>query len=94
MKRADQLEAALTAGVEELCKALHCEEGAIWMLDEQSGNLVAVSAAGPVDYCGMSAKAGHGILGRVVAENKPARIGSLENGIPLLSDEDTTNQPL
>ena len=72
---------------------MNCEEGAVWMLDEQSGNLVAVSSAGPVNYCGMSANAAQGVLGKALREKKPFRMESLENGIPLLSEEDTTGQP-
>lgn len=94
LKDSAQLEDALTSSLEIMCQMMDCEEGAIWMLDQQSGNLVAVCEVGPTDYVGMSAKPGEGVLGSVLSKGEPIILTSMEKGIPLFSDEDTTGKPL
>ncbi len=94
LRDADVLENALSTTLEILQKNTGCEEGAIWMLDDQSESMIAVTCSGPHNYIGMSAKPDVGILGRVMETEASEMGGPLPNGIPLFSDEDTTHIPL
>lgn len=94
LKNEDHLESALAASLEAMCTVMGCEEGAIWMTDQQSGELVAVSSFGQTHYSGMSAKNKQGILWQVVSTGEAQIRHHLEKGISLYSDEDTTGKPL
>ena len=94
LRDADILESALSSSLEILQKSIGCEDGAIWMMDDQSESIIAVSCCGPNNYVGMGAKPETGILDRVMSSGNSETDGPLPNGIPLFSDDDTTHFPL
>ena len=47
LRDADILESALSSSLEILQKSIGCEDGAIWMMDDQSESIIAVSCCGP-----------------------------------------------
>ena len=66
LREANQLETALAGSLEVLRDVTKAEEGAIWMLDDQSERIIAVSSSGPTDYTGVSVALGEGAIGEVV----------------------------
>ena len=68
LREANQLETALSGSLDILKDVTESEEGVIWMLDDQSERIIAVSSSGATDYTGISVGLGDGIIGRVVRE--------------------------
>ena len=66
LRDADQLEKALAESLEILKTTLDCQEGVIWMLDDQSKRYIALISSGPTDYTGMSIPFGKGPIGEAV----------------------------
>ena len=94
LRDANVLENALSSTLEILQKSIGCEDGAIWMMDDQSESIIAVSCCGPNNYVGMGAKPETGILAKVMSTGNSETDGPLPDGIPLFSDDDTTHFPL
>ncbi len=65
LRDADQLERALSGSLDILCGATGSPKGSIWMKDDQSGSLIAVTASGTTDATGESAQNGEGLIGQV-----------------------------
>ena len=65
LRDADQLESALSGSLDILCEATGSPKGSIWMKDDQSRSLIAVTTAGTEDATGESARNGEGLIGAV-----------------------------
>ena len=68
LREANQLETALSGSLDILKDVTESEEGVIWMLDDQSERIIAVSSSGATYYTGISVGLGDGIIGKVVRE--------------------------
>jgi hypothetical protein len=53
LRKANQLESALSGCLDILCKTTSSPKGTIWMMDDQSGRVVAVIASGTSDSTGV-----------------------------------------
>ena len=89
LRDANQLEKALSGTLDILRNAVGCEEGAIWMTDDQSGRLIAVMSAGQTDYTGISVRTGEGIIGKVTDSGEPLIINDLAAYGEYLAGEDS-----
>lgn len=89
LRDANQLEKALSGALDILRNAVGCEEGAIWMIDDQSGRLIAVMSAGQTDYTGISVRTGEGIIGKVTDSGEPLIINDLAAYGEHLAEEDS-----
>ena len=93
LREANQLEVALSKSLDILRDVTKSEEGVIWMLDDQSGRIIAVSSVGPTDYTGVSVGTSDGAIGRVVSEGhtevleKDADLGYALDGTENISIE-------
>ena len=100
LRDANQLETALAGSLDILKDVTKAEEGVIWMLDDQSERIIAVSSAGPTDYTGMSVALGEGIIGDVVKSGatkvcgKGETFGYVFDGTDELSVENALVIPL
>ena len=65
LRDSDQLESALSGSLDILCEATGSPKGSIWMKDDQSGSLIAVTTTGTEDATGESARNGEGLIGEV-----------------------------
>src|SRR5262245_3371066 len=54
----------------QIVKLSRVEAGAIFLLDDARANLVCRASVGPVDIMGLTVPAGHGIVGRALAEDR------------------------
>ena len=72
LRDADQLESALSGSLDILCGATDSPKGSIWMKDDQSGSLIAVTASGTTDATGESARNGEGLIGQVSGSGESA----------------------
>lgn len=72
LRDADQLERALSGSLDILCGATGTPKGSIWMKDDQSGSLIAVTASGTTDATGESAQNGEGLIGQVAGNGETA----------------------
>lgn len=72
LRDADQLERALSGSLDILCGATGSPKGSIWMKDDQSGSLIAVTASGTTDATGESAQNGEGLIGQVSGTGETA----------------------
>ena len=54
----DNLETALSGSLETLVRALGCEAGAIWLLDQKTNRLVPMFYMGPMDLSNLSVEMG------------------------------------
>lgn len=90
LREANQLETALAGSLDILKEVTKSEEGVIWMLDDQSGRIIAVSSAGPKDYTGISLALGEGEIGKVVQEGQTESFGEpVDFGYTLETAEET-----
>jgi len=94
LRDANQLETALSAALDILRNATGCEEGVIWMMDDQSGRLIAVMSSGETDYTGMSVAEGEGIVGTVAKTGEAQIINdAVSRGIVLADVDGAEKQP-
>ncbi len=93
LQKANQLETALSGALDILRNAVGCEEGYIWMMDDQSGRLIAIMSSGQTDYTGMSVRAGESIIGRVTDSGEPEIINDLHGCGELIAGEDGPEDP-
>lgn len=70
LRKANQLEDALSSSLDILRKATGSNKGSIWMLDDQSRRLIAIMISNTVDAIGESAAFGEGIIGDVAASGE------------------------
>jgi ABC-type lipoprotein export system ATPase subunit len=70
LRDSDQLESALSGSLDILCEATGSPKGSIWMKDDQSGSLIAVTTAGTADATGESSRNGEGLIGEVSAKGE------------------------
>ena len=70
LRDSDQLESALSGSLDILCEATGSPKGSIWMKDDQSGSLIAVTTAGTADATGESSQNGEGLIGEVSAKGE------------------------
>ncbi|MBQ9510485.1 MAG: ATP-binding cassette domain-containing protein [Clostridia bacterium] len=66
LRGAEQLEAALSSGLEIIADVISCEEGSLWLLNAEDSRLYAVVNIGKNDITGISIAKGQGIAGSVV----------------------------
>jgi len=66
----DNIEEALSGSLDIIIKALGCEAGALWLLDEQKKTLYPMFYSGTVDLEGISIENGVGIEGKVTKTGK------------------------
>lgn len=88
----DQMESALAGALDILKKAVGCEEGTIWMYDEQSDSLIAVISSGPDDHTGTAIRIGEGIVGQTMQKGVPAVYSGLRNASSDTSAGDASAQ--
>ena len=81
LRDSDQLESALSGSLDILCGATDSPKGSIWMKDDQSGSLIAVTASGTTDATGESARNGEGLIGEVSGKGETVvmRAGEVQN---------------
>ena len=90
LRDANQLDTALSKSLDILKEVTGSEAGVIWMLDDQSERIIAVSSSGPMDYTGLSVALGQGIIGEVVKDGeKKALSGDADFGYTLEASEET-----
>ena len=70
LRDSDQLESALSGSLDILCEATGSPKGSIWMKDDQSDSLIAVTTAGTADATGESSRNGEGLIGEVSAKGE------------------------
>ena len=70
----DDLLDALSGSLEMMVNTLGCEAGAIWLLDQKTGQLDSVFFIGPADLSGISVEAGSGVEGAVTKTGKSVLI--------------------
>ena len=70
LRDSDQLESALSGSLDILCEATGSPKGSIWMKDDQTGSLIAVTTAGTTDATGESSRNGEGLIGEVSAKGE------------------------
>ncbi len=63
---------ALQRGLKRVAAFVEAEAASLFLIDEQSGELVCRACVGPVDIKGLRLAAGHGVVGRVVRQNAVA----------------------
>ena len=66
LRDANQLEDALSSCLDLFCSSMDSPKGTIWMMDEQSGRVIAMMVSGTEDATGESAAPGEGIVGQVL----------------------------
>ena len=66
LRDASQLEDALSRSLEILKKTFDCEGGIIWMLDDKTKRIIAVTSSGEMDFTGFSVGIGRGAIGETV----------------------------
>ena len=91
LRDANQLETALSKSLDILKDVTNSEEGVIWMHDDQSGRIIAVSSSGAMDYSGLSVALGQGVIGEVVRDGvKKILTGAADFGYTLEASEERT----
>lgn len=81
LRKADQLEAALSGALEILCASTKSGKGSIWMLDSLSSRLISIMHSGTSNSVGESAAVGEGLIGEVFKTGKPVtyKVGEAKN---------------
>lgn len=74
LRDANQLETALSGCLDIFCKVTGSPKGTIWMRDDQSNSVIAVTAAGTYDATGESAGPEEGLVGKVVSSGEPVML--------------------
>ncbi|MCH8036137.1 MAG: SpoIIE family protein phosphatase [Proteobacteria bacterium] len=82
------LETALTG----IIQGINAEAGALFLLDEATGELVCHATVGPLDLRGARVMPGHGILGRCLRRNEIEAIHEARNDPELLGAIDEKNR--
>ncbi len=78
LREASQLEEALSGALDIMCEATGSEKGTIWMMDDQSGRLIAIITSGTHAALGESALPGEGVVGQVAESGKSVRLSPAE----------------
>jgi len=63
------IDETLQHGLERVAEFVGAEAASLFLIDEDSGELICRACFGPVDIRGLRLKPGHGIIGRTVAKN-------------------------
>ena len=66
LRGTEQLEEALSGGLETIAETIACEEGSMWLLSGEDGRIHAVVNVGQTDITGISIAKGQGVAGSVV----------------------------
>jgi len=74
LRDANQLETALSGCLDIFCKVTGSPKGTIWMHDDQSNSVIAVTASGTYDATGESAGPEEGLVGKVVSSGEPVML--------------------
>ena len=82
------LETALTG----IIQGINAEAGALFLLDEATGELVCHATIGPLDLRGARVMPGHGILGRCLRRNEIESIHDVRDDPELLGALDEKNR--
>ena len=82
------LETALTG----IIQGINAEAGALFLLDEATGELVCHATVGPLDLRGARVMPGHGILGRCLRRNEIESIHAVRDDPELLGAIDEKNR--
>ena len=82
------LETALTG----IIQGINAEAGALFLLDEATGELVCHATVGPLDLRGARVMPGHGILGRCLRRNEIESIHDVRDDPELLGALDEKNR--
>ena len=82
------LETALTG----IIQGINAEAGALFLLDEATGELVCHATVGPLDLRGARVMPGHGILGRCLRRNEIESIHDVRDDPELLGAIDEKNR--
>lgn len=93
LQNANQMETALSGALDILRKAVDCEEGYIWLMDDQSERLIAIMSSGQTDYTGMSVGADGSVIWRVTESGEPEIINDLQDSGEHLAGEDGPDDP-
>lgn len=88
LRDANQLEEALSTCLDTLRKTMKCEEGSIWMLDDQSGRIISVIASGEAARTGVSVALGEALIGQVTESGEHQVYTSVEQMGVNISGED------
>ena len=88
LRDANQLEDALSTSLDILKKAMRCEEGSIWMYDEQSKRVISVIASGMRANTGASVKLGEAVIGEVTESGEHQAFGAMEVNSLNIAGED------
>ena len=88
LRDVNQLEDALSTSLDILKKAMRCEEGSIWMYDEQSKRVISVIASGMRANTGASVKMGEAVIGEVTESGEHQTFGAMEvNGLNIAGED-------
>lgn len=66
LRDTEQIEDALSKGLDTIADAISCEEGSVWLVSNEDGRIHAVVNIGQTDITGISIAKGQGIAGSVV----------------------------
>lgn len=90
LREANQLEDALSVSLDLLREATDSNKGSIWMMDDQSGRLIAMMTSGTYDATGESAAPGEGLVGEVAETGETRMLKASEvKGIKLAGPDST-----
>lgn len=78
LRKATQLEAALSGCLDIVREATGSKKGSIWMLEDMSGRYISLLNSGTFDSIGESAALGEGIVGEVAEANESKRFTAAE----------------
>ncbi len=70
---------ALQRGLKRVTAFVEAEAASLFLIEEQTGELVCRACVGPVDITGLRLPAGHGVVGRVVRQNAVAIVKDARN---------------
>lgn len=66
LRNTEQIEDALSKGLDTIADTISCEEGSVWLISNEDGRIHAVVNIGQTDITGISIAKGQGIAGSVV----------------------------
>lgn len=69
-RNTEQIEEALSLGLDIISEEIKCEEGSLWLESADDGRLYAIVNVGQTDITGISISKGQGIAGSVVESGK------------------------
>ena len=76
----EEMTDALSGTLEMLIRVLNCEAGAVWLLARETGFLLPVVSAGPVNFTNISAESGVGVEGLVTRDGTTCLISDTASG--------------